>query len=344
MIRRHMFMSALVATVALSGCGGGNSSSSATPTPTSTPTPTPTASPTYASLPLTAPAEFYSIVASTSYTGDPATSAVTLGNALTETANGRVRIATDTAIATGTYVLRNNTEESRFCVPTGQTCTATLVANAIPANPEFIFRQDDTTTAGKFAQGEFLNNVVTASTTVTPNLGPTSDTALALSRVSYAAWWRGDSTAGQKRLDYTAFGYPTATTDFPTTGTVSYTSRVTGRLISTTTGATAINKVTGTVTASMNFATGVMDLTFTLSTVPAGGGTAVPYANFTAQGALPVGQNQWTGSFTNTSPLSGTIAGGFFGSQGEQIGVTFAANGTIGGAEQRLVGVVIGKK
>ena len=56
MIRRHMFMSALVATVALSGCGGGKGSS-ATPTPTGTPTPTPTASPTYAAFPLAGPAE-----------------------------------------------------------------------------------------------------------------------------------------------------------------------------------------------------------------------------------------------------------------------------------------------
>jgi len=94
----------------------------------------------------------------------------------------------------------------------------------------------------------------------------------------------------------------------------------------------------------VNFATGVVDMAFTLSTIPAGGGAQVAYANFTAQGAIPVGQNQWTGSFTNASPLSGTLAGGFFGSQGEQIGVVFSASGTLGGAQQRLIGVVIGKK
>ena len=56
MIRRHMFMSALAATVALSGCGGGKSG--ATPTPTASPTPTPTPSPTSATFPLSAPTEF----------------------------------------------------------------------------------------------------------------------------------------------------------------------------------------------------------------------------------------------------------------------------------------------
>ncbi|NIJ66836.1 hypothetical protein FHR20_003812 [Sphingomonas leidyi] len=334
MIRRHMFMSALAATVALSGCGGGKGG--ATPTPTASPTPTPTPSPTYAAFPLAAAAEFNTYSAAISYTGDPATSAVTLGAASTETLSTRVRLATDSAINTGTYVMRENTEESRFCVPTGQTCTSTLVTPSAAANPEFVFRTNDATTAGKFAQVEYLNNVI--PTTIT------SDAGLALTRVSYANWWRGDSTAGQKRLAYTAWGYSTALSDMPTTGTVAYTNRITGRLVSTSGTTTAINQVTGTVTMNVNFATGVVDMAFTLSTIPAGGGAQVAYANFTAQGAIPVGQNQWTGSFTNASPLSGTLAGGFFGSQGEQIGVVFSASGTLGGAQQRLIGVVIGKK
>ncbi|MDG2535464.1 hypothetical protein P6144_17515 [Sphingomonas sp. HITSZ_GF] len=342
MIRRHMFMSALAATFALSGCGGGDDDS-ATATPTATPTPTPTASPTYASLPLTAATEFYTFNATTSYTGDPATSAVTLGAASTETLSTRVKLATDTAIATGTYVMDESTEESRFCVPTGQTCTSTLVANAIPANQEFIFRTDDTTTAGKFAQAEFLNNVVTAVSST--GVGPTSNTALALSRVSYANWWRGDSTAGQKRLTYTTWGYATTYADMPTTGTVAYsTLTVTGRLVSTVGTTTTINKVIGTVTMSVNFATGQVDSVLTLSTIPAGGGAAVAYGTFGVTGAIPVGQNQWTGSFTTGSPLSGTLVGGFFGSQGEQVGTVFSASGTFGGAQQRLIGVIVGKK
>ncbi len=246
MIRRHMFMSALAATVALSGCGGGKSG--ATPTPTASPTPTPTPSPTYATFPLSAPTEFNTYSAAISYTGDPATSAVTLGAASTETLSTRVRLATDSAINTGTYVMRENQEESRFCVPTGQTCTSTLVTPSAATNPEFIFRTDDATTAGKFTQVEYLNNVI--PTTLT------NDAGLALTRVSYANWWRGDSTAGQKRLAYTAWGYSTALSDMPTTGTVSYSDRITGRLVSTVGTTTAINKVTGTVTMNVNFATG----------------------------------------------------------------------------------------
>jgi hypothetical protein len=330
MIRRHIIMSAVVATAALSGCGSKNSST-ATPTPTSTatPTPTPTPSATYTGFPVTGATEFYTFSAATSYTGDPDTGAVALGAANTETYSTRVRLAVAPTPTSGIFVMRENTEESRF-----ESATPTVPSTA--TNPEFVFRSTDAATAGKFAQVEYLNNILPAT--------PTSDSGLNLSRVSYANWWRGDSTAGQKRLTYTTWGYGTVLTDMPTTGTTTYSVRVAGRLVSTAGSATAINRVGGTVTMTVNFATGMVDMSFALTTVPAGGGAEVPYANFTAQGAIPVGQNQWTGSFTTGSPLTGTLAGGFFGYAGEQVGTVFSAQGIVGGAQQRLIGVVVGKK
>lgn len=327
MIRRHIFMSAAAASVMLSSCGGGSDANpSPTPTATTSPTPTPTASPTYATFPLTGAAEFITINATTSFTGDPATSAVTLGVGATEQRTDRVRLATSNAPTTGTYVFREAAEESRFAA----------VAPATPSavgNTEFVFRSDDTTTAGKFSQIEFLNNVIPTTLTNEALLGT-------LTRVSYGNWYRGDSTTGQKRLAYTVFGYPTALTDMPTTGTQAYTSRVVGRVVATAGGATTINRIGGTVTVSVNFSTGLVDLTFTLTqTTP--GGVTTPYgAAFTASGALPTGQNQFTGSFNAGAPLSGTIAGGFFGSQGNEIGITFAGSG----ANVRLIGEVVGKK
>lgn len=331
MIRRHMIMSAAVATMALSSCGGGNDNSSATPTPTTTPTPTPTASPTYAAFPLAAAAEFNTINATTSYTGDPA-GAVTLGVAGTESLTTRVRLATDSAITTGTYVARENTEESRFT-------NTNVVTAPTPAAPEFVFRSTSTATgalAGNFAQLEFLNNTIPSQVT--------SDTGLAFTNSSYAAWWRGDSTAGAKRLTYTVFGYNTVTTDMPTSGTTSYASRVAGRLVSVAGTTTSVRKVTGTITTTVNFSTGLVSLTLALSTIPADGGAAVPYGTITGQGAISVGNNQFTGSFTTGSPLSGTFAGAFYGSAAKEIGISFAGSGTVGGADQRLVGVVLGKK
>ena len=332
MIRRHIVMSAAAATVMLSSCSGNDASPSPTPTATATPTPTPTASPTYAALPLaaTAAAEFITINASTNFTGDPAAGAVTLGVAGTESRSDRVRLATSGAITTATtnYVIREAAEESRF-VP------ADLITPSAAANTEFAFRNVSTATgalAGNFSQLEFLNNVITGSVTSDAVLG-------ALTRVSYGNWYRADSTTGARRLTYTVFGYPTVLSDMPTTGTQAYTARVVGRVVNSTGGVTTINRVGGTVTVSVNFSTGLVDVAFTLNQTTAGGVTT-PYATFTAQGAIPAGQNQFTGSFTTGGPLSGTIAGGFFGSQGAEIGITFG--GTAAG--QRLVGEVVGKK
>ena len=329
MIRRHMIMSAAAATLALASCSGSDDPDpTPTPSPTATPTPTPTASPTYASFPLAAPLEFSTINAATSYTGDPA-GAVTLGAASTEPMSSRVRLATSNLIATATYVIRENTEESRFVNANVTVAPATTV-------PEFVFRTTDTATAGKFAQLEFLNNTIPDKVT--------SNTALQLTTLSYANWWRGDSTTGAKRIATTVFGYQTALTDVPTTGTQAYTSSVVGKLVSVNGGVTTVARVGGTVTVSVNFSTSVVEVTLTLNQTPEGGGTTTAYGTFTAQGAIPVGQNQFSGSFAGNATLSGTIQGGFFGSQGKEIGIAFAANGTVGGGNQRLVGVVVGKK
>jgi hypothetical protein len=326
MIRRHIFMSAAAATVMLSSCnGGGDASPTPTPTATATPTPTPTASPTYAAFPLAAAAEFFTIAATTNYTGDPATSAVTLGVAGTESYTDRVKLATSNAPTTGTYVFREATEESRFAAVAPTTPSAA-------GNPEFIFRSDSTTTAGQFSQIEFLNNVVPTTVTSDPLLGT-------LTRVSYGTWFRGDSTAGAKRLTYAAFGYPTVASDLPTTGTQAYTVKVTGRVVRSAAGATAINKIGGTATVSVNFSTGLVDVNFNLTQTTAGGVTTA-YANFSAQGARPVGQFQFNGSFSSGAPLTGTFTGAFFGSQGAEIGITFAGSSTT----DRLVGNLVGKK
>jgi hypothetical protein len=332
MIRRHTIMAATLSALALASCGGGddNDNSSATPTPTTSPTPTPTASPTYTAFPLTAASEFtQTINAGLSYTGDEA-GAVTLGAASTDVSNGRVRLALDPVLATGTYAVLEGTTTD-----TQQFKNANVVTTSAATNPEIVFRINDTTTAGKFSQLEVLNNFIKDTST--------SDTGLQFANTGYAAWLRGDSTTGQKRITYSVFGYPTVATDLPKTGTASYASRVSGRLVSVT-GTTTVQRVSGTATVNVNFSTGVIDVTMNLTTQAAGGGAAVAYGTFTAQGALPATSSNFNGSILTGSPLAGTIAGGFFGSQGKEIGITFAGTGTVGGAQQRLVGEIVGKK
>lgn len=331
MIRRHMIMSAAAATLALASCSGSDDPSpSPTPTPTGSVTPTPTASPTYTAFPLGAAAEFGTINATTSYTGDPAVGPVTLGAAATEIGlSTRVRLATSNAIATATYVINENNEESRFV-------NANVTVAPAPGVTEYVFRTTDTATAGKFSQLEFLNNTIPSQVTNNANL--------ALTNVSYANWWRGDSTTGAKRITTTVFGYQTVLSDMPKTGTQAYTSSVVGRLVSTNAGATTLWRLGGTVTVSVNFSTGVVTSTLNLNRTPEGGGATIAYNTFTAQGSIAPGQNQFTGAFTSGNPLSGTITGGFFGSQGKEIGIAFAAYGTNAGESQNMVGVIVGKK
>lgn len=330
MIRRHMIMSAAAATLALASCSGSDDPDpTPTPSPTSTVTPTPTASPTYAAFPLAAAAEFGTINAGTSYTGDPA-GAVVLGAASTDVGmSTRLRLATSNAIATATYVINENNEESRFV-------NANVTVQPAPAVTEFVFRTTDAATAGKFSQLEFLNNTIPSQVTSNANL--------ALTTASYANWWRGDSTTGAKRITTSVFGYQTVLTDMPTTGAQAYTSTIVGRLVGVSGGVTTISRVGGTVTVSVNFSTGVVDLTLALNQTPEGGGATTAYGTFTAQGAIRAGQNQFQGSITGSATLFGSLTGTFFGSQGKEIGIALAGTGTVGGGDQRLVAVIVGKK
>lgn len=339
MIRRHVVMSAAAAGLLLSSCGGKKDdvSPSPTPTPTDSPSPSPTASPTYAAFPLaaTAAAEFVTINATTSYTGDLA-GEVTLGAAGTEGRTDRVRLATSGAITTNTtdYVIREATEEGRF-KPTN------LTTPSAAANPEFVFESTatgDGAVAGNFSRLLFLNNVITSSVS--------SDALVStLTRVSYGVWHRGVSTAGKKSIAAFAFGYPTVASDLPKTGTFVYTARVSGKVVNSASGGSAVNKLGGDVTISVNQSTGLVSLSFALTQTTAGGvTTALP--TFSAEGAIPTGQNQFNGSITSGSTISGTIAGGFFGSAGNEIGLTLAGSGLLelnSTTNIRIIGVTVGK-
>ena len=330
--RHGLLLGAFATTLLLAGCGGGDDDPSTTPTPTpsgtATPTPSPSATPTYAAFPLTAVSQFAVLDATTNFSGDLNNGAVALGVAGSEGRTDRVTLAVQPTVGTGEFVIRESTEEARF---TGTNATTPSAA----ANAEYVFRTNGD--AGKFSQIEFLNNTIANSVT--------SDAALARTRVSYANWYRGDSTTGQKRLTYTVFGYPTQSNDVPNTGTVNYTSRIAGRVVRANAGGAGgtLNRLGGTVTVSINYASGLVSMTLNLANI-ADNGTQTPYGTFTGQGSIAVGATQFSGSFGAGSPLGGTFNGNLFGSQGAEVGVTFALSGAITGTEQRAVGVVIGSR
>lgn len=335
MIRRSFVVGSAALSLALSGCGGGGS----TPTPTPTPTPTSTATPTptpasYATFPLTANSEFATVTGFTSFTGDLTAGPVTLGASGTETGTTRFRVAVladpTTASSTTPQVVHENTEETRFVA-------ADLTAGTPPATSvnEFVFKFTGST-AGQYSTAEFLNNTVSGKVT--------TDAALALTRVSYTGWVRADSTTGQTRITYGAWGYPTVSSDMPTTGSATYTAKIAGRAVGVVgAGTGTMSRLGGTVTVTVNFASGLVTVTANVTTVDSGG-VETPYGTYTGNGAFGSGSTQFTGSFGPSSPIPGTFAGAFFGSQGEQIAVTFAGSGTISAVDTRIAGVLVGKK
>lgn len=340
MIRRYVILGSAAAAAALASCsGGGDSSPTPTPTASGSATPTPTPTATYTAFPLTAAAEFNTLNATTNYTGDPATGAVTLGVTATETFTSRVKLAATADLTNGTFVMDEAAEESRFA-------GTNVITTAAPTVTEFVYRSVSTATgaaAGNFSQLEVLNNIGTRTSGTTTGV-VTSDSLLSqLTVLSYANWWRGDSTTGQKRLTYSIWGYPTLSYDMPTTGSATYTARVVGRSVSVANGATTLVRVGGTATVTVNFATGLVTTAMNLTTLPSGGAETA-YVTLNAQGAIPIGQNQFSGSLVSGGAATGTIAGAFYGSKGVNLGVVFGASGTINGADTRIVGEVVGVK
>lgn len=331
MIRRSALIASAAAVLVVAGCSSNDDDASPSPTPTPTPTPSSSATPTYTAFPLSGPTELLSASASTSYEGDVA-GPVTLLPAATDAFSTRFRFAlqsTATNTQTAEVVVREGDEESRF---TG----ADLLTAPVPGVTEYVYRESSApTTAGAFTQLELLNNTIPPATTGGASLVTNDPLFGTLTRSTYAAWWRGDSTAGRKRIAYTTMGYPTLITDMPRTGTVNYTVAVVGRaVVSPAAGASSVDRLTGTATLQINYATGLVTLSMTLNR----GGTA--YGNFTGTGAIAAGNNQFTGSFDASSTAGGTFQGVAFGPQAAEIGVTYA----ITGSNSRAVGVVIGKK
>lgn len=321
MIRRSALIASAIAVLAIAGCSGNDNDSPPTSTPTPTPAPSSSATPTYGLFPLTAATQLFSVTASTSYTGDPAAGPVTLGTAATDSYSNRVSFALQNiqpATDALPVVVREGPEESRF--GTGDLLTAPAAGVT-----EYVYRDSAPAAPVTFAQLELLNNAITGSVT--------SDAALALTRSSYAAWWR-TNLANVTRLTYASIGYPTLTADMPTTGTISYTVRVTGRsVVSPATGASTIARLTGTASVSINYPTGLVTLTLALP----------GYGDFTGTGAIAAGNNQFTGSFGPGSTAGGTFQGIAYGPQAAEIGITFAITQS-GASSSRAVGVVIGKK
>lgn len=325
---RRSTLAAIITMLAVSGCGGGGDDDNS-PTPTPTPTASPSATPTATAIafPLTAVREFASVSTTMGFTGDVA-GPITLSATSLDLFADRVRLAlqpTTSSTATTETAIRELSEEARFV-------GADLTTAPAAATPIYAYSKS-TVSTGAFSQLTLLNNSVTGQVT--------SDTALSFSYLSYLSWYRGDTTAGAKRVTFATYGNAAQTTELPTTGTVAYTMRLAGKyVIARPAAAGTVGDLTGTVTTSVNYGTGAVTISVQLQR------NGVAYATLAGTGSITSGRNQFTGTLSNTAGSGGgSFQGLFYGPQAAEVGVTFTLNGvSADGGTSNAVGVLVGKK
>jgi len=327
--RHKMFLTSAVVLLLAAGCSAEDGSvetpeEDTAEEPGTTPTPS---SPPYDAFPLKGPTSFDTINAELSYSGVP-DQAVTLGVVSTEQSSGRLRVVADTAVSNGVFGIDEEGVQTRFS-------QEEMVGATSPVFEEFRFRRTSQTTLGQYWELNFLNNSLAGVRT--------SNRELQFDHVSYAIWSRAQSRTGTKRVTMAIWGYPTIPSDVPTQEVVDYSMAVRGRAVGVSRGATTVTALTGTVTASVNFASGQIDVNLDLSGTT-DDGERTQFGKFSGIGSYAPGQNQFTGTFTGDSPLKGTIAGGFFGAAGEEMGISFALSGVRNGIDQRIIGATLGKK
>lgn len=173
---------------------------------------------------------------------------------------------------------------------------------------------------------------------------PTAGAPIQLTYLSYGSWSHANSQTGDTQRTYFLYGYPTAVSDMPRTGSASYQTFVTGNVRDN----VAVYEVTGSATFSANFGAGNVstDLTLIRSDQVALG---------TYSGTAPIGGSQFSGTFSSSSPdfQEGHFAGGFFGPAAKEMGYSFFIRNyhdPYAGAtmsyyvDQWIVGTVVGKK
>jgi hypothetical protein len=149
--------------------------------------------------------------------------------------------------------------------------------------------------------------------------------------------------AGQHISTYFLFGYPTETSDMPTSGTATYSTAVFGDIITQIDGDPATN-FTGSATFTADFGSGTVNTMLTLPIAYPGS------ASSTYSGTGPIDGNEFAGQFTSsTDPYfsKGDFAGGFFGPRAQEMGYVFDIfryNNTSPDPLSFVAGVVVGTK
>ena len=124
---------------------------------------------------------------------------------------------------------------------------------------------------------------------------------------------------GMHQATYFVFGYPTQTSDMPTSGTATYSATVIGDS-STLQQNDPITTFTGSATLTANFGSGTVSTALTLPIAFSGS------ASSTYNGSGTISANEFSGTFTSSNDpffSGGEFDGGFFGPSAREMGYTF---------------------
>lgn len=302
---------AVASVLLLGACGGGGGVSE----PDSTPAPP-------SAFPLKTTSTFQAIPGHRYYRRDPATNIVT---------TDRMGVSGRDQNVTINY----NAADGSYTVSDG-TYSANLGPQGITSGHNDSYSKTVGTVSDKL---ELYNNVRAG----------TSGAPVQLTYLSYGIWSHSDSQTGNQRKTYLLFGYPTADSSMPRTGSATYQTAVTGNMLDIAPGGGLEREVGGSASFSANFGAGTVSTVLNLVQV---NGPAI--GTFNGTGAI-YGGNQFNGNFTSSVPFfhSGDFMGGFFGPSAAEMGYNFYirrynpdpyAGASPNPVDQWILGSVVGKK
>lgn len=279
---------------AVSACGGGAGM-------VSTPTPPPPAAPT--ALPLTASATFPTTTGTLAYTGTVYDAASLSGGNATATqittAASSATVGFSYDAASGTYTVAGPGSSASFTAANATSATGYAAAFA--------------KTTGTVTDTLMLYGNV-------PATAPSATPPVQLSYASFGYWSHTDTAAVQTQDTYFVFGYPTAASAVPTTGTATYQGTVSATALQYGAAAAMLVPLSGTTSLTANFASQTVSTNINLTIL-----NGATYAAFTGTGTISANQFAGTLASTNTQFTGGAFTGGFFGPAAQETGLTFQA-------------------
>lgn len=318
----YLRTAAPAAVLLLSACGGGGGGGpKPTPfVPTPTPTPTPTPDPTF---PLTSSATFQTITAERTEQTGGAPNLITVTSLGVSGRGPTVTFSYDAA--TGTYTIKNDTTSATFVASSGSR-------------------------SGTFNKYTLESGQTTDELTLFRNVASGSYSGIQLSYLSFGNWSHANSQTGERQLTYFLFGYPTATSDMPRSGSASYNTAVTGNIrdIRPTVDGVTEYQVGGSATFSANFGSGTVSTELTLVR-----SDQLQLGSYSGMGTISA--NEFSGTFSSTNQYfhSGAFMGGFFGPAAAEMGYTFTirnynpdptSGASVNYVDQWIAGTVVGTK